>query len=204
VRRIIVVCLRCGEFKDGLAPPCPKCGYDPGDVRDKARQMLASDRYHSREEMEGIAVRIKAGERVEFDREAVHAGFMREEVKRLVAAHGTVPPPWVVFEEHPYSICWRMGGGETHLRLWWEWWGQQGLPEEERVAYFRRWPPPHCWFPYLIEAIWGVDRSDGDERLRPYFERTAALGFGSWQEYEQDLDDPKWLPSHRDHNKQGS
>jgi hypothetical protein len=29
--------------------------------------------------------------------------------------------------------------------------------------------------------------------LGPYFERTAALGFGGQQDYERDLDDPRWL-----------
>jgi hypothetical protein len=193
----IVVCLRCGEITDWFPAPCPKCGYNPADPRDKAKQMLATDRYHSREELEAIAVRVKAGEPIEFDGDAIRDGFRREEIKRLTAEHGTVPPPWVVFDEHPYSICWRMGSGETHRWLWWEWWEKQQLSEEERVAYFRRWPPPHCWLPFLIEAVWDIDQSEGDERLRPYFERTAALGFGSWRDYEEDLNDPGWLPSNR-------
>jgi hypothetical protein len=58
--------------------------------------------------VEAIAARVKAGEPVEFDAAANYAGFMREEVKRLAAHFGTVPPPWVVYDEHPYSICWRM------------------------------------------------------------------------------------------------
>jgi hypothetical protein len=166
--------------------------------------MLATDRYHTREELEAIAARVKAGEPVEFDRQTIHAGWMREQVKWLTAEYGTVPPPWVVFDEHPYSICWRMGSGESHRQLWWEWWEQQGLTEDGRVAYFRRWPPPHCWLPFLIEAVWGVDRSDGEERLRAYFERTAALGFGSQQDYERDLGDLKWLPSYRGDKKRRS
>jgi hypothetical protein len=154
---------------------------------------LASDQYHSREELETIAARVKAGEPVEFDTAAIHAGFTREEVKRLTAEYGTVPPPWVVFDEHPYSICWRMGGGESHQQLWWEWWQRQRLTEEQKVAYFRRWPPPHCWLAVLIEALWGVDTFDEQANLAPYFERTSALGFGSQEDHERDLEDPKWL-----------
>ncbi len=120
---------------------------------------------------------------------------MQGRIDRLVAEHGAVPPPWVMFDEHPYSICWRMGGGETHIMVWWEWWQQQGFTEDQKIAYFRRWPPPHCWLAVLIEAVWDVQVFDEDEAapLTGYFERTAALGFGSRQDYERDLEDPKWL-----------
>jgi hypothetical protein len=118
--------------------------------------------------------------------------WMQEEIDALVAEHGTVPPPWVVYDEHPYSICWRMGGGEAHKEVWWEWWAQQGFTEEQKIAYFRRWPPPHCWLAFLIEAVWGVDTFEERDHLTPYFEQTAALGFGNQQEYQRDLADPKW------------
>jgi hypothetical protein len=119
--------------------------------------------------------------------------WMRAKIDALVAEHGTVPPPWVVYDEHPYSICWRMGGGESHGLLWWAWWEQQGFTEDQKVAYFRRWPPPHCWLAFLIDAVWGVDPFEERDNLGPYFDRTAALGFGSQQDYERDLSDPKWL-----------
>jgi hypothetical protein len=118
--------------------------------------------------------------------------WMQEEVDALVAEYGAVPPPWVVYSEHPYSICWRMGGGESHKEVWWEWWQQQGLSEDQKMAYFQRWPPPPCWLAFLIEAVWGVDTYDERDNLGPYFERTAALGFGSQKDYERDLNDPKW------------
>ena len=114
---------------------------------------------------------------------------MRDEIDALVSEHGTVPPPWVVFHEHPYSMRWRMGDGESHKELWWD---QQALSEEQKVAYVRRWPPPHCWLAFLIEAVWDVDTFEERDRLGPYLERTAALGFGGQHEYERDLDDPKW------------
>ena len=62
-----------------------------------------------------------------------------------------------------------------------------------KIAYFRRWPPPYCWLIFLIGAVWDVDTSEEEANLPPHFERTAALGFGSQQDHERDLDDPKWL-----------
>jgi hypothetical protein len=123
--------------------------------------------------------------------------WMQQEVDGLVTQYGMVPPPWVVYQEHPYSICWRMGGGETHLMVWREWWPQQAFTEDQKIAYFRRWPPPYCWLPLLIEAIWQVDTFAEDdevtEELALYFGRTSALGFGGQADYERDLDDPKWF-----------
>ncbi len=119
--------------------------------------------------------------------------WMLRKIDSLVTEHGTVPPPWVIFDEHPYSICWRMGGGESYLLLWWEWWRRQGLTEDQRIAYFRRWPPPHCWLVFLIGAGWDVDTFEEEANLAPDFERTATLGFGNQKDYERDLDDPKWL-----------
>jgi hypothetical protein len=119
--------------------------------------------------------------------------WIQREIDSLVAEHGTMPPPWVIFDEHPCSLCWRMGSGESHQMLWSEWWLRQWFTEDQRIAYFRRWPPPPCWLAFLIEAVWRVDTFEEGVNLAPYFERTAALGFGSQQDYEHDLDDPKWL-----------
>lgn len=119
--------------------------------------------------------------------------WMHELADKLTAEHGTVPPPWVVYNEHPYSICWRMGGGESHIMLWWEWWPLQNFTEDQKIEYFRRWPLPHCWLAFIIEAIWGIDPLEDEEKLPPCFERTSALGFGSQEDYQRDLDDPKWL-----------
>lgn len=76
--------------------------------------------------------------------------------------------------------------------MWWACWEQQGFSEEQKVAYFRRWPPPHCWREFLIEVVWGVDTFEERDNLLPYFERTAALGFGGQQECERAVDDHKW------------
>jgi hypothetical protein len=86
-----------------------------------------------------------------------------------------------------------MGPGESHRFVWWEWWQCQGYTEEQKIEYFRRWPPPHCWLAFLIEAVWDVDTFEERDNLGSYFERTAVLGFGTQQEYKRDLEDPKWL-----------
>jgi hypothetical protein len=67
------------------------------------------------------------------------------------------------------------------------------LLQRAGAAYFRRWPPPHCWLAFLIEAVWGVDTFEQRDNLARSFERTAALGFGGRDDYERDLDDHKWL-----------
>ena len=104
----------------------------------------------------------------------------------LTATYGTVPPPWVVFDEHPYSICWRMGAGESHLEVWWEWWTKQNFSENQKIEYFRLHKPPNCWLLFLIEAIWEVDVYDKEKNLTPFFNKTRELGFGSQDDYERE------------------
>jgi hypothetical protein len=122
--------------------------------------------------------------------------WLRHRIAELTAQYGTVPPPWVVFDEHPVSICWRMGGGESHMMLWREWWPEQPLSIEERIAYFRRWPPPHCWLPFLIQAVWGADVYEHEVEggnTSPFYAYTELLGFGSHDDHIQDFNDPEWL-----------
>lgn len=122
--------------------------------------------------------------------------WIQQEIAKLEEKHGAVPPPWFMYSEHPYSICWRMGGGESYCMVWHEWWSLQQYTEEQRIEYFRKWPPPHCWLEFLIDAVWDVDPfANGEEEFdyTPYFERTEKLGFGSRSDYEKDLNDPKWL-----------
>jgi len=118
--------------------------------------------------------------------------WMTNEISKLEAKYNTVPPPWIIYNEHPYSICWRMGGGESHIELWWEWWENQNFTETQKTDYFRKWKPPYCWLAFLIEAIWEIDVIEED-KLAPYFALTNRLGFGSQADYEKDLEDPKWL-----------
>ena len=123
--------------------------------------------------------------------------WMQPEIARLTAKYGAVPPPWVVFPDtHPYDICWRMAAGESHIVVWGAWWDAQRMDETARIAYFRKWPPPPRWLGWMVDAIWDVESSDDageDADYLPYYERAEALGFGSRNDYERDLDDPKWI-----------
>ena len=118
--------------------------------------------------------------------------WIQEEIEKLKSEYGDVPPPWTIINEHPLNLCWRMGGGEGHLILWHDWWESLNLSEQERIAYFRKWPPPHCWLEFLIEAIWNVILEDYDGDI-DFFELTEQLGFGSEEEYKRDFSDKKWL-----------
>jgi hypothetical protein len=117
---------------------------------------------------------------------------VQAKIHALVKEHGTVPPALVIFDEHPYSICWRMGSGESYLRLWWDWWQRQGLTEEQRIAYFRRWPPPHSWLVFLIGAV-GCRHVRGRDKPNPILRAHRHAGLRRSKVYERDLDDPKWL-----------
>lgn len=121
-----------------------------------------------------------------------------EGLAALRTDYGEVPPPWIVFPgEHPYSICWRMGGGESHLLLWQHWWESQSWLVAQRLAYFRQWPPPPRWLVWVATAVWDLDLEvDEDEEqtaYAPYFTELERQGLGTWVDYEQDIDDPKWL-----------
>lgn len=122
---------------------------------------------------------------------------MELEVERLTVTYGTVPPPWTVApDEHPYSAYWRMGRGESHIMVWGAWWAAQAWDEAARIAYFRQFPPQPRWLDWMLDAVWDLPLSDGedDEALvdrTPYFARAEALGFGSQQGHEQDLNDPR-------------
>jgi hypothetical protein len=98
-------------------------------------------------------------------------------------------------DRHPYSICWRMGAGEEHIMAWGQWWHSQNFDEEQRIAYFRNWKPPARWLDWMIDAIWEIrpQESGDDFDYSPYFSRIEKLGFGSKEDYEKDLEDPKWL-----------
>ncbi|MFC4424814.1 hypothetical protein [Deinococcus navajonensis] len=119
------------------------------------------------------------------------------EIRRLTARYGTVPPPWIIApDEHPYSAYWRMGGGQSHIMVWGAWWDTQELDEAARITYFRQFPPQPRWLDWMLDAVWDLPLPDGEEDdemfdRTPYFAQAEALGFGSQQDYERDLEDPR-------------
>ena len=115
--------------------------------------------------------------------------YYEDEIAKLVAQHGAVPPPWFMFQgAHPCSICWRMGAGESYIIIFFTWWKEQkeSLDESQRIDYFRKWPPPLPWLTWMIEVIWDLDPEDfdDDDDYWPYFRRTKALGFGGENDYK--------------------
>ena len=126
--------------------------------------------------------------------------WIEKQILELVQEHGSVPPPWYMFpDSHPYEIGWRMGAGESYLMVFSAWWkhAKNGLDEERRIEYFKRWPPPPRWLTWMIDVIWDLNPLEMEDPeafdYSSYFARTEVLGFGTQAEYEQDLNDPRWI-----------
>lgn len=113
---------------------------------------------------------------------------------------GSIPPQWVVFPEyHPVSMGWRMGGGESYAVAWRHWFKEQNFTFDEKVAYFKQYKTPDAWLMALVEILYEDDlkKEFGDtfiyyqdeEKVRPYFERLQALGFGGYDEWKKDYED---------------
>ena len=122
--------------------------------------------------------------------------WYKDSLADYIAEYGTVPPPWVFApNSHPYSIRWRMGAGEELIMVFGEWWDQEQMNFEARLEYFRKWPPPPRWLPWMADALWGLEpwESEEDFDYRPYFAQLAELGFPGGEDYESDLNDDKWL-----------
>lgn len=117
-------------------------------------------------------------------------------LKNYREKYGDVPPPWVyATASHPYSMRWRMGDGETLIMVFFEWWEGENKSEADRIAYFKKWPPPPRWMAWMAETIWDFEPEDPEDEsvYQPYFDRLKALGFEGTDDFLKDLDDDKWL-----------
>ncbi|MBC8139399.1 MAG: hypothetical protein H8F28_26275 [Fibrella sp.] len=121
--------------------------------------------------------------------------WMQREIERLTHQIGDVPPPWTFSpNSHPYSIEWRMGAGEGYLMVLARWWESANLDEAERIAYFRKYPPPPRWLQWMIDTLWDIRSWEQEEfDYTPYFDRVQEMGFGSKADFDKDISDPKWL-----------
>ena len=122
--------------------------------------------------------------------------WIDREIATLIDRYGQVPPLWVIFpDEHPYSMCWRMGYGDSYPEIWSQWWHAQHFSEAERIAYFQQWTLPAMWLKWALLAIWNLQDSEDDAavELTLYFDRLAVLGFPTKADYERDFDAPKWF-----------
>ncbi|MEN7549556.1 hypothetical protein AAG747_16655 [Rapidithrix thailandica] len=117
-----------------------------------------------------------------------------KESKAYIDQYGEVPPPWMYYPNaHPYSIGWRMGGGESFIMVLHEWLEQQKFTEEERIAYMRKYPPPPRWLEWAASFIWNLDTVDHpDLDFTPYFEKLEMLGFEGVSDFEKDFNNDQW------------
>lgn len=114
----------------------------------------------------------------------------------LIEKYGDVPPPWVYEPRaHPSSICWRMGGGESHVMILGEWLNQQAKSEKERVEYLKKYPPPPAWMKWTARFIYdlGDDSWKKHFDFTPYFEQLKVSGFERVDDFEADYNSDKWI-----------
>ncbi|BDD08084.1 hypothetical protein FUAX_05160 [Fulvitalea axinellae] len=104
--------------------------------------------------------------------------------KKLIDKYGDVPPPWIYEPEaSPYSIGWRMGGGEGHISILGEWLDQKKPSFDERVEYLKKYDPPGRWYFWAIRFLWEVNLYEtDDEQFLPYLKKLNKLGFGKTKE----------------------
>ncbi len=109
--------------------------------------------------------------------------------KELIEEYGDIPPPWVYEPNvHPYSICWRMGGGESHLMILGEWLSQQNLNFEQRTAYLLKYPAPARWYQWIVDFLWEIDSYESEDfDYSPYFEKLEKLGFKNTADFDKDF-----------------
>lgn len=112
-----------------------------------------------------------------------------EGIKKYLEQYGEVPPPWIYAPEfHPYSMGWRMGGGESHIMFLGEWMSQQKMSFDEKVAYLHRYPAPPRWYHWMVDFLWVKLPDDmEDQDYIKYFERLGELGFKLSDQFEEDF-----------------
>lgn len=120
--------------------------------------------------------------------------FYKTELSKYLIKYNDVPPPWIyVVNSHPYSIQWRMGGGEMHLMMFGAWCDENLLSEADKIIYFKKYPPPPRWLGWMADVIWDLEPMDDEFDYSKYFERLKAYGFEGTEKYLEDLSDEKWL-----------
>ncbi|MEJ1238002.1 hypothetical protein WBG78_07735 [Chryseolinea sp. T2] len=123
-----------------------------------------------------------------------HEDWFKKELQKYIDKYSLVPPPWVFDpESHPYSIRWRMGGGETFIMVLGGWAEDVLKTESVKIEYLKKYPPPPRWMAWAADFIWDLDPWETDDfDYTPYFEKLKSIGFKGTSEYLSDLDDEKW------------
>jgi hypothetical protein len=128
----IAVCLKCGHMKFGAWTPCEGCGYEPDNLEDRAKHLILSDHYYSRQELEKYAQRVAQGETWFFDEQATR-NFI-DELAEAERQEEIVAQSWDLVEEY------RRDMDEEDLEFF------DGLPEYSqvvaaRLALYQRYSP---------------------------------------------------------------
>lgn len=119
--------------------------------------------------------------------------WYKKEVEKYVSEYGEIPPHWVIFpNSHPYSIRWRMGGGETFVMVFSNWFEDNYKDEKTKVEFFHKYPPPPRWLEIMASYIWENTPMEEFEKSE-YLQKMKDLGFAETEKYLSDLEDPKWL-----------
>lgn len=119
--------------------------------------------------------------------------YLKEKAKFL-SKYGEIPPHWVIFpNSHPYSIMWRMGGGETFAMVFSNWFEDNFQKESARVQFFLKYPPPPRWLEIMSSYIWNTEIIGEEFEKSTILKRLKGLGFLGTEKYLTDLEDPKWL-----------
>ncbi len=119
--------------------------------------------------------------------------WYKTELNKYLKTYGEVPPPWIVEPHiHPYSIGWRMAGGETFMMVFGEWFSKTYKTEQEKMNYFKKHTPPSRWMAWVARAIWDIQNStESHFSYDPYFQKLIDAGFQGVDDYQKDLDEDK-------------
>ncbi len=123
--------------------------------------------------------------------------FKNEFIKETIDKFGFMPAPWVYLPNcHPYSIGWRMGGGESYMMYFFDWVDEQNWSNEEKADYFKKQDVPPAWLMWVYEVLFSIEDSDFDlpetERMTKYRPALKELGFKDIDLFETDFNSEKW------------
>lgn len=125
--------------------------------------------------------------------ESLNPEFYENEVKKYLNTKGDIPPPWVFSpKSHPYSIQWRMGGGESYKMIFSEWFRKHFKSASDRLQFFKKYPAPPRWLGWVAEMVWDIVPLDEDIDYTNYFTKLKMEGFEGVDFYSQDIGDEQW------------
>ena len=67
----VAICITCGSIKHGALTPCRHCGFTPDDNESKAKSMIVTDHFLSKDDLDGIGERIRNGLPVTYPQDAL-------------------------------------------------------------------------------------------------------------------------------------